>query len=152
MDMKPIFKKFLQDYGFIPFTTKNKNWEQFKIEHISSPPKKKEIRKIHKDIKDAMDGKAGIYIYLNEKEEVVYVGKSVNLASRIYSHYKDAFYGVGVWNHFFNQQVGKLTVLWREILHDRQRRALEEMIEDFQPSIFDKQFPRGKRHLTKKLC
>ena len=147
MDMVSAFRGFLEKENFLPFTPENKNWNNFQITHPSKKPNKDKIKFERERIKMFLGGKQGIYLYLNNENNLLYVGKSVNLYSRVYSHYRESFLGKGVWSHFFSENTGELTILWREISTDRQRRALEEMIEEVQRTKFDKKFPRGKRHL-----
>ncbi len=148
--MRSSFKEFLGKHNFLPLHVTNKNWNQFLIKHQRKEPTKEEIKSERTRIKNKLYGKQGIYVYIRKKNELIYIGKSVNLANRIFAHYKEAFIGIGVWGNFFFRHAGDLTILWREIESDRQRRALEEMLEDIQKSKFDDEFPRGKRKLKNK--
>jgi len=149
MDMNPAFKNFLEQNGFLPLSAENKNWNVFYIRHSRKPPTKEEIKIERIRIKNEMQGKKGLYVYLNKRNILLYVGKAENLANRVFSHYKEAFRGGGVWQEFFSMNSGNLTVLWCEILTDRQRRAIKEMIEEVIQTKFDKKYPRGKRQLIK---
>jgi len=149
MDMKNAFGAFLEKHGFFPLSTRNRYWRIFHITHPKNVPSKNELKIERFRIKDSLEGKSGIYVYLDTNETFVYIGKAKNLYSRIYSHYRESFSGIGVWQEFFSMYKCELIVLWREIESDRQRRAIEEMIEDVTPSIFEKNYPRGKRQLKR---
>ncbi|MGD1046706.1 MAG: GIY-YIG nuclease family protein [Bacteroidota bacterium] len=148
MDMKVAFKSFLRQNGFLPLSPRNRFWNKIRIVHTTVIQTGEQLKLARVNIKKELHGKCGLYVYLDKKGTLLYVGKANNLAGRVYSHYQEAFRGGGVWQAFFSKFTGELTVLWCEISTDRQRRAIEEMIEEVQRSEFDKFFPRRKRHLT----
>lgn len=147
MDMKVTFTSFLQQIGFLPLDPQNKFWNMFYINHTIEIPTIEQMKIERKRIKKELQGKSGLYVYLDKNRKLLYVGKAKNLAGRVYSHYQEAFRGGGVWQEFFSKYVGELNVLWCEISTDRQRRAIEEMIEEVQPSEFENIYPRGKRQI-----
>ncbi|MFH0992683.1 MAG: GIY-YIG nuclease family protein [bacterium] len=147
MNMKLALRSFLRQKGFLPLSPRNKFWHKFPIVHTTDIQTGEQLKLARIKIKKELHRKSGLYAYVNKKGTLLYVGKSENLAGRVYSHYQEAFRGAGVWQAFFSKFAGELTILWCEISTDRQRRAIEEMIEEAQPSEFEKLYPRGKRRL-----
>ena len=149
-ELSRAFVKFLSEQGFLPISADNVSWNKFPIIHQSIPPLPAELESTRAQLKSALNTHNGIYCYLNSRDELLYVGKGAPLWSRIYSHYLEAFRAVsgdrkGVWHSFFSSHYGGLTILWRSVQGERQRRIIEEMIECVESSVFDKEFPRGKR-------
>ena len=148
MDFKKPFVKFLVSHRFLPINTSNTSWRSLKITHTKAVPSPKKKTAVRLLLKNELDGHPGLYAYLNTRGKLLYVGKASNIFTRVYSHYRESFTGDGVWHEFFSKHAGDLTVLWREVKTDRQRRALEEMIEEVKKSEFDRIYPRRKRKST----
>jgi hypothetical protein len=128
-------KRFLQELGFLPY----KKWPQLRLEHANARETKSERGKINRFVPQAH----GIYIY-TQNNEVLYVGKAVNLRARIHQHFKSSVFVErdgrkgsagdqenGDWPAFFRDQcAGPVTVHWTEISeHENARRILELMLE-----------------------
>ncbi|MEO8664658.1 MAG: hypothetical protein ABI462_04100 [Ignavibacteria bacterium] len=152
--MKDPVKTFLEENQLIPI---NKNWNFFQTAHSSSIPPKDKKKEIKKYIAEHVGDRPGLYAYYDESGCLLYVGKARKLLTRIFSHYCESFCEIkendkaAAWPAFFSKHCGDLKVYWIEIQYDRPQRIVEEMIEYYLQSQFDKEFPRGKRKIKKKL-
>ncbi len=152
MDFREEIKEFLRSLGFLPLVASDPTWRTLPIKHVAERPLGDELQKIRAELKRALGGVGGIYIYLDDRERVLYVGKAADLYSRVYDHYRLAFESLagdrkGIWHEFFGTHVGDLVVLWRPIDNDRQRHIFEQMIQFVVGSEFEKKYPRGSRVL-----
>jgi hypothetical protein len=150
-NLRQPFKSFLSNNRFLPMVPNNHNWKNMQITHYRKKPDNKDIAEFRKQIKKQLQC-GGVYAYLNTRKKLLYFGKANNIYTRVYSHYKEAYIPqdgdhLGAWDKFFYKNAGKLILLWRKVEYDRQRIAIEEMIEDVVRSKFDKQYPRGKRKM-----
>ncbi len=148
-DLRDHFRTFLFQNRFLPLSSHNPKWKHIEIIHSKLKPPKAQLREFRKSLKAQLQC-GGVYAYLNRHGSLLYFGKSKNIYNRARSHHRSAFERTGgdhpgVWHEFFSNNAGKLTFLWRSVKHDRQRIALEEMIEDVVRSKFDRLYPRGKR-------
>jgi hypothetical protein len=145
MDFEKPFVKFLENYKFLPMSSTNSSWQSLEIAHTKTVPSLQKKNSVRLLLKNKLEGHPGLYAYLDAQGKLLYVGKASNIFTRVYSHYRESFAGDGVWHEFFSDHAGALTVLWREVKTDRQRRAIEEMIEEVQKPEFERIYPRRKR-------
>ena len=147
---KSTIKSFLQENNFYPFTL----WNVFDITHTTSAPTKVEKRQIKQYIAQKVGDRPGLYAYMDKNGHLLYVGKAKKLVSRIFSHYNEAYYTPKetdrsvAWPDFFSKHAGELKVHWIELDGDREQRIIEEMIECWPGTQFDRDYPR--RHRNKK--
>jgi hypothetical protein len=148
-------EKYLKENGFIPTT-----WNSFEIVHYKEVQDEKTVFLIKEYIEKQVGNKAGIYVYCNEKDEVLYIGKGKPLHYRIFSHYNEAFgsnlpkknksfYKAINWYNFFAKHSGKLKIYWKEITVEAQRVIVEAMLEDYYRSVFHKEYPKGEHQKSK---
>ena len=148
-NLRKPFESFLFKNRFLPLEPDNHSWESIQITHYRKKPDNKDIAEFRNHIKKQLQY-GGVYAYLNMRKKLLYFGKAKNIYTRVYSHYKEAYITqdgdhLGAWDIFFYRNAGKLILLWRKVKSNRQRIAIEEMIEDVVVSKFDKKHPRGKR-------
>ena len=150
IDLRAKFKSFLYEHQFLPLSVQNKTWVRVPIVHHSRKPSNKKIADDKRLLKETVPQGPGVYLYLSKSGQLLYFGKANNILHRVRSHYREAFEIVpgdrkGIWHAFFSKNAGQLDLMWRQVRHDRQRIAIEEMVEDVIRSKFDRIFPRRKR-------
>ena len=145
---EPI-KSFLMHNKILPIN----KWNKFEIVHHKKIQNKEEISITKKMIGHNVEDRAGLYAYMKD-DILLYVGKAKKLKDRIFSHYREAFYKskktdkAYAWYKFFSKYTGTINVYWLPIEGDRQRRIVEEMIELVEGTIFENEYPRGKRTIA----
>jgi hypothetical protein len=148
-DYALIFEDLLKKESLLPIG--GGDWRKFPIFHPDAKPSNAQIAEtrkfLHKELPDLTNG---IYLYKDASDKVLYIGKAKPLYSRIYSHYRESFITVpgerkGVWDEFFANHSGQLTVFWMKINSERERHILEQMLEVVLGSVFEKDYPKGKR-------
>lgn len=129
--MKEQYIKWMTDIGFYPIT--NGLWQSFKVLH--QPPTNIEQRKeVERYIKKNTGKSNGLYIYQHSSGDIIYIGKGKPIASRLISHYVESFQPVRgdtkdkKWHRFFKSYQGELTVYWKELEEDHDRRIVEAIL------------------------
>jgi len=112
-DLKPQFRKFLKSNRFLPLQDRNKTWNSLQVRHQSKCPPNAQIGQFRSSLKLKVPEKGGIYAYQNARNELLYIGKGVNIFNRVFSHYRESFGRFsgdrkGVWHRFFSQNSGRL--------------------------------------------
>jgi excinuclease UvrABC nuclease subunit len=109
------------------------DWNEYLIEH--TPPKSE---RIINQIKNFYGERKGIYIYIDEKNNCLYIGIG-KLKDRVRFHYLEAlglYSGKGCEKHikFFTQFQGTMKVLWT-VENDRNQQIHVEktLTEEFEP-------------------
>jgi len=142
-------KRFLKQNNILPIN----KWKNFKIVHHKKIQNKEEKSTVKKLIEHNVEGRAGLYAYMKDGK-LLYVGKAKKLKDRLFSHYRESFYKskktdkAYAWYKFFSKYSGPINVYWLPIEGDRQRRIVEEMIELVEGTIFENEYPRGKRTIA----
>ena len=134
------------------FSIKDEN--HFLLEHGDASKKKVNYGTIKREVSD----KSGVYIYyLEESEEVLYVGKAKKLFNRIKCHYDESIFEAqglkkgllgdskkGLYPAFFNKELkqGKemytVRIVWIEIDNEWERRLIEDALHiTLQPKFLD---------------
>lgn len=109
-------------------------WNTFVVNH-QKPRSRKQVLDITKRIHTNVRHFGGIYIYRNEFNEILYVGKGKKLGFRLRSHYRESYRSVPKhskakrWYHFFSTNRGKLKVYWKTVKSERERKIIEQMLE-----------------------
>lgn len=146
-------KKTFNRYGFNLLGIKK--WKNFKLDHKTKSDNQLKI--ISKHIKEKTDTSVnnkvkGIYIYFNDIGKCLYVGKSKDIASRMYQHYKESQNKSGHpdWRIFFGKHKTTLNIYFKEVdLPDQnQGESLRIIIERHLISSLSPEFE--KTHPTKK--
>ena len=133
---------------------KKENENSFVLEHGDKNQKKS----IYATIKENTGKKSGIYIYyLDDSDEVLYVGKAKSLYARIKCHYDESIFeavgdklGIagdskkGMYPAFFNEKLKgnhatyKVTIVWIEVEDEFKRRLIEDAFHlTLKPSFID---------------
>ncbi|MFB5285433.1 hypothetical protein [Peribacillus sp. Hz7] len=91
------FRDFLYLNEILPYKN-NKNWKSLKVEHkIKTPEEQKSDKKNLTLQFENVGFKTGLYLYENNKGEVLYIGKGMNknegILERIKSYYQKACNG-----------------------------------------------------------
>lgn len=107
--------------------------KEFVINHIK-PNSDFEMRQTNKRIRDYFKQRAGVYIYLNDNNEVLYVGIG-KLAERVRFHYYESFgkfSGKNCEKHikFFTQFPGEIKILWIEVEQRDKQITIENLLTD----------------------
>lgn len=117
-------------------------WNMFEVDH--QQPATSVERKCMKDyIYNQTGNKNGLYVYKDQNEQILYIGKGKPLKVRLYSHYCESFEVVkgdpkGRWFNFFSNHQGKLKVYWIELEDENNRRFVEATLSGFLTPKFDK--------------
>jgi hypothetical protein len=127
----------------------NSKWYEFNISHIK-PNSDYEMRQTNKRIRDYFRERLGVYIYLNDKEEVLYVGIG-KLAERVRFHYYESFgkySGKNCEKHikFFTQYPGQIRIMWTEIKPRDQQKNIENLLTDILQPKYEQMKKKGLLH------
>lgn len=119
-------EKFLNVIGALPL--KKGYWQSFDVQH--SKPALNNREKVKEQILKEVGNLSGVYIYRDRKGRVLYVGKGKPLKNRLFSHYRESFENVPGdrtkrWHRFFKAHAGHVTVFWRHINEEGERRFIE---------------------------
>lgn len=142
--MKKSFESFLRKHNFLP----PRHWNRFELKHGKGSVAEKEATL--KKIRGEVDKKSGLYIY-KKGSKTLYAGKAKSLFDRIKSHYRESYEKVpgdtkdNLWHRFFSDKdnVGTVTVLWKEVNDEKERQILEKMLE----YVLGPEFEKFRRRL-----
>lgn len=129
--MRAKYAKWLNEIDIYPIT--ESNWSVFQIQH-REPIDMIDKMQRENNIVEGIGEKSGIYIYKNDKGEVLYIGAGDSMASKIISHYREIFQTVTKegevqkYHRFFQAYRGELTVFYMEIEDDGSIEILEKML------------------------
>ncbi|MED0670371.1 hypothetical protein P4S95_09085 [Aneurinibacillus aneurinilyticus] len=126
--MRKSIQEFLISKSFLPLD--DVNWNSFRIIH-NQPKDEEEKSKTRKQICDKTSNKNGLYVYENDRGEILYVGKGKPIKSRLLRHYEKLYRETGeaVRNEFFLANQGKLKIYWKELEQEEDRRIVEQMLD-----------------------
>ncbi|UOY93149.1 GIY-YIG nuclease family protein [Ectobacillus sp. JY-23] len=125
--MKRDIEELLKKKAYYPLTTPLWNSFQFiQVKPKSNQERQNNLEIIELNVKD----KKGIYVYRNEADEVLYVGKGSPLKSRIQSHYNklSKVNSVSRRDTFFQNDQGVMTIFWLEIEEKEERELTEHLL------------------------
>lgn len=123
-------ERILEEENILPVS--EETWFTFQLLH-SQPDNEAMKLEQFKYIKEQVGNKAGIYIYIKDKN-VIYIGKAKVLNIRIKSHYVESFSTVpgdsktNRWHRFFMQNQGDVKILWKEIDKEEDRQIVEMIL------------------------
>ena len=143
-------EKFLIETKLLPI----EEWNSFDITHSKYIQDKSVIEKVKKTTEKEVGIAGGLYAYINEINELLYIGKAKKLQNRIFSHYLEAFYIPKItdksraWPDFFAKYAGELKVYWIDIAIEEERKIIEQMIEYIKRSKFNEEYPVGLRTIA----
>jgi len=136
------YEKFLVENEILPIDCKTGKWNHFKVNHLKP---KDDISKnqVKTFIESNVANRNGLYIYKNEKGEILYIGKGKPLKNRLYSHYLESFQPVRGdtkdqrWHKFFLKHQGLLDVYWLELEGEKDRQIIEKMLDYLLKPLFN---------------
>ncbi|PEE73594.1 hypothetical protein COM81_27790 [Priestia megaterium] len=105
-------------------------WKSFKFKQIKSL-EKQDFKKNMKFLKSNVGAEKGIYVYVNDAEEVLYVGKGNPIKDRLISHYKKLHLNNTKNNKrvaFFQTNQGIVTIYWLGIEKEEEREIVEHLL------------------------
>lgn len=141
-DLKSKVDNFLKE-----IVGQYEKWDNFYLNHNI----KDDNKKISKLIKEKVEKKSGVYIYLSEIGEILYIGKAKQLSSRLLCHYRESIFeekdgrkGIagdtkkGLYPAFFRGKYkGRVKIYWIEINDEYKRRMIELMLQYLHNPKFD---------------
>lgn len=133
------FADFLHHHELFPIN--DSTWKSIELRH-SAPVSDHEIASTRTEIRQAIGNVNGLYVYMNQSGQVLYVGKGKPVWNRVYSHYLESFKQVpgdksGKWFRFFSSNQGTVKVFWIEVEGEAERRICEAMLSLFVSPQFD---------------
>ncbi|MDR7315336.1 hypothetical protein [Brevibacillus nitrificans] len=116
-------------------------WNMFEVDH-QQPANMEDRTRIKDYFKNQTGNKNGLYVYKDQNEQILYIGKGKPLKVRLYSHYCESFELVkgdpkGRWFDFFSNHCGKLRVYWIELEDENNRRFVEATLSGVLNPKFD---------------
>jgi hypothetical protein len=125
------YERFLIENGILPI---ERNWNHFRINHVK-PVDEVAKNQVRGYIENNVANHNGLYIYKNNKGEILCIGKGKPLKNRLYSHFLESFQPVKGdtkdqrWHPFFLKHQGELDVYWIELETEKDRQIIEKMLE-----------------------
>lgn len=121
-------------------------FNQYYINHVK-PESDLDRKNVNSGIKKEFKGYRGVYIYLNESNNVLYVGIG-KLAERVRFHYYESFgkySGKNCEKHikFFTQYPGRIKVLWTVIEDRVEQKRVEDMLTQHLKPIYESMKKEG---------
>ncbi|MED3882820.1 GIY-YIG nuclease family protein [Priestia megaterium] len=118
----------LKKKGYYPL--KSSLWKYFKFTQVKPRNRQDFINNIEL-LKQQTGVRKGIYIYINNSNEVLYIGKGNPIKDRLISHYKKL--SKTVLNNdkrtmFFQQNEGNVKIYWLEIENQEERELVEHLL------------------------
>ncbi|MEQ2529566.1 hypothetical protein WMO40_23110 [Bacillaceae bacterium CLA-AA-H227] len=109
-------------------------FNQFSIHHIK-PDSDIDMKRVNAEIRREFQKHSGVYIYLDDSNNVLYVGIG-KLADRIRFHYYESFgkySGKNCEKHikFFTQYPGRIRILWANIEDRQTQREIEDILTQY---------------------
>jgi len=135
------YKKLLTEHGHWPLD----KWNQFDFRHQDPGTNQEEEDRQIDLLRAQVAGKSGLYLYKKDGA-YLYIGKGAPLFNRLKSHYRESFRKVpgdtknNKWHRFFSSNVGKVTIYWKEVSDETDRRIFElalTRIEDLNTIAFN---------------
>lgn len=130
-------------------------WKKITIKH-GTPSHADEQKEVYGELRDlcSLNGKliSGVYLYKKE-DHVLYVGKAVSLYDRTKQHYLESFNEgkkAKAWFDFFHKYDGELELYIYPISHEKDRRAIERMLEAELNPLFE-EFRKRKEYRRKTI-
>lgn len=129
--MLDLYIDFLKKIRCYPIET---TWNTFTIQH-KEPFDQNEKADMEAYIKSKVGRKNGLYIYKDEDGNCLYIGKGKPISGRLISHYRESFQEVPgdtkskKWHRFFKEHQGVMTIYWKEIEGEDNRRIIEMMTD-----------------------
>ncbi|CAG9606882.1 GIY-YIG nuclease family protein [Pseudoneobacillus rhizosphaerae] len=137
------YERFLIENGILPI---ERNWNHFRINHVK-PVDEVAKNQVRGYIENNVANHNGLYIYKNNKGEILYIGKGKPLKNRLYSHFLESFQPVKGdtkdqrWHPFFLKHQGEHDVYWIELETEKDRQIIEKMLEYVLNPLFAKPPP-----------
>ena len=119
------YLKFLEEYGLWPMD----NWHHFDFVHQRPTGPVERMEQLDR-LRDAVGLAQGLYAY-KRCNDWIYVGKASSLFGRLENHYRSSYEPVPgdtktqKWHRFFSENTGVLTVYWKEVENEKDRRIFE---------------------------
>jgi hypothetical protein len=129
--MKALYAKWLSEINLYPIS--EPNWRVVDISHREPHDMLDKMQK-ENNICEVVGDKSGIYVYKNEKGEIIYIGSGDPISRELIYHYREI---IKISNsakrtqkhhRFFNTFRGDLTVCFVEIGDDKCREIIEKML------------------------
>lgn len=141
MGVKSEVIKLLHTIGALP--VRSGYWARLCIHHSRPTSNKREMVKA--ETFQEVGNIPGVYIYKDRRDRILYVGKGKPVKNRLFSHYRESFENVPGdrtkrWHRFFKAHAGHLTVFWRHIEDESERRFIEAALT----FVLDVEFVRFK--------
>lgn len=135
--MKEQFINLLKEAGTLPIG--GPAWNSFDIVH--SQTECQDLKHVREYITSYTKKSNGIYVYKNELDHVLYIGKGKPIKDRLYSHFIETYKQVsgdrsGKWHRFFNHHHGNMRVYWIELEDEGIRKFVEHLLtEEYKPNF-----------------
>lgn len=130
--MKDYYTRWLSEINVYPIS--ESNWKSIEIEH-REPIDIIERMQMENNIGERVDNKKGIYLYKNEKDEVLYVAMGDSISQSIICHFKESFQiktgdaETTKRNRFFQANAGKLNVYYMDIDDEKNGEIIAKMLQ-----------------------
>lgn len=106
-------------------------WSSFEFNQVKPSDETEKLFNINKIEANVSDNK-GVYVYINEHEEVLYVGKGSPIKKRLKSHYeKLSKSNTNNRIAFFQGNMGIVNIHWLEIKEQEDREIVEHLLVYF---------------------
>lgn len=132
-----------------------KNWNSFPFDFGGTRTSNEDVKSVKDEIKSKMKISSerktisGLYWILNEADETLYIGKGVNVADRLFSHYKAS---IGMdkakkWVKFFSSISESVRIRWLELDDENKYRGetlriiFERLLTDYMMTATDYKQP-----------
>jgi hypothetical protein len=129
--MKALYAKWLSEIDLYPIS--ESNWSVIELSHREPQDMLDKMQK-ENNISEAVGDKNGIYVYKNEKGEILYVGSGSPISKQLIYHYReitkipDSQKRTQKHHRFFNTYRGDLTVFFVESPDDKCGEIIEKML------------------------
>ena len=137
------YEQFLLENKILPIDCENGRWNHFKIDNVS-PQGEVTKTTVKRYIENNVGDRNGLYIYKDDKGDVLYIGKGKPLKNRLFSHYLESFQPVKGdskdqrWHKFFQKHQGTVDVFWLELETEKERQLIEKMLDYLLDPLFSK--------------
>lgn len=124
--MRQEIEILLRNKGYFPMTSPL--WNSFEFNQVKPVDDREKITNINK-IESHVPAKKGVYVYINQQEEVLYVGKGSPIKKRVKSHYeKLSKSNTNKRIAFFQDNMGIVNIYWVEIEEQEERELVEYLL------------------------
>ncbi len=108
-----------------------KNWNSFQFDFGGTRTSNEDVKSVKDEIKSKMKISSekktisGLYWILNEADETLYIGKGVDVADRLFSHYKASIKmdKAKKWVEFFSSITEPVWIRWLELEDENKYRG-----------------------------